>query len=229
MAKKVEHKTEILESSEALAEQLQGAETWMERHPKTVVGVAVAIALVVGGYFGFQYYKDNQNAEAQQEMFQAVYYFEADSLDLALNGDGNNLGFRDIVQEYKFTDAANLANYYAGVAYLKQGKWELARLYLNDFSSDDLLVQARAYSLIGDAYMEEQNFDEAARFYSKAAEYKPNKYFTPAYLMKAALAFEKNNQNDKAVEAYDKIIQKYWDSAEYQNARKYKTRLKGNA
>ena len=86
MAKKVEHRNEILESPEALAERLQGAETWVERHPKTVIGVAVAIALVVGGYFGFRYYIDNQNAEAQREMFQAVYYFEADSLNLALNG-----------------------------------------------------------------------------------------------------------------------------------------------
>jgi tetratricopeptide (TPR) repeat protein len=227
MAKKVEHKTEILESPEALAERLQGAETWLERHPKTVVAVAVGIALIVGGYFGFQYYKDNQNKEAQREMFQAVYYFEADSLDLALNGDGNNLGFRDIIQEYKMSDAANIAQYYAGACYLKQGKWELARLYLEDFSSNDLLVQARAYSLIGDTYMEEQKYDEAARYYTKAADYKPNKYFTPTYLMKAALAFEKNNDKSKAIEAYDKIITNYWDSAEYQNARKYKARLEG--
>ena len=39
---------------------------------------------------------------------------------------------------------------YAGVSYLKQGKFELARLYLEDFSSSDLLIQARAYSLVGD-------------------------------------------------------------------------------
>ena len=229
MAKKVEHKTDILESPEALRDSFQGAESWIERHQKTVVAIAAGIALIVAGYFGYSYYKDSQNAEAQREMFQAVYYFEADSLDLALNGDGNNLGFRDIIQEYKISDAANLAQYYAGVCYLKQGKWELARLYLEDFSADDLLVQARAYSLIGDTYMEEQNFEEAAKFYSKAADYKPNKFFTPSYLMKAALAFERSNQKEKAVEAYDEIINKYWDSAEFQNAKKYKALLEGKA
>lgn len=229
MAKKAEHRNEILENPEALAERLQGAETWVERHPKTVVAVALAVALIVGGFFGFRYYTDNKNAEAQKEMFQAVYYFEADSLELAINGDGNNLGFKDIVTDYKFTEAANLANYYAGVSYLKMGKFELARLYLEDFSSKDLLVQARAYSLIGDTYMEESKFDDAAKYYQKAADYKPNKYFTPTYLMKAALAFEKSNNLDKAKEAYEKIINNYWESSEFQNAKKLKARLDGNA
>jgi tetratricopeptide (TPR) repeat protein len=230
MAKRAEkHEHELLENPEALAHKLEGAENWVERNPKPVIGIAIAIALIVGGYFGFQYYKDSQDAEAQTEMFQAVYYFEADSLDLALNGDGNTLGFIEITKEYKFSDAAELAHYYAGVAYLKQGKYELARLYLEDFDANDLLVQARAYSLIGDTYMEEQKFEDAAKYYDKAANYKPNKFFTPAYLMKAGLAYEKNNQTDKAKEAYDKIITDYWESAEYQDARKLKARLDNNS
>ncbi len=229
MAKKVEPKTEILESPEALAEKLQGAETWMERHPKTILGVAVVIALVVGGYFGYRYYIDNQNTEAQTAMFQAVYYFEADSLNLALEGDGNNLGFKQIVEDYKMTEAGNLAAFYAGASYLKLGQFELARLYLKDFDSNDLLVQARAYSLIGDSYMEENNFEDAAKYYTKAADYKSNKYFTPSYLMKAGLAFEKSNQNEKAIEAYDRIEKEFSDAPEYNNARKYKAKLQGNS
>lgn len=225
MAKKVEHKHELVENPQALAEKLQGAETWVERHPKTGLGILAAIILIVGGYFGYQYYKDSQEGEAQREMFQAVYYFEADSLDLALNGDGNNLGFVAIIEDYGVTDAAKLANYYAGAAYLKQGRFEVARMYLEDFSSNDLLIQARAYSLIGDTYMEEGNFEDAARYYDKAANYKPNKYFSPAYLMKAALAFEKNNEEDKAIAAYDKIISEYYDTPEFQQARKYKAKL----
>jgi tetratricopeptide (TPR) repeat protein len=229
MTKKSSNQTELLENPEVLAEKLESAETWMERHPKLVGGAAIAIALIVVGYFGFTYYKSNLEAEAQKEMFQAIYYFEADSLNLALNGDGNNLGFIDIIDEYSITDAANLAHFYAGVSFLKQGKFEAARLYLSDFSSNDLLIQARAYSLIGDAYSEEQNYKEAARYYEKAANYRPNKYFTPAYLMKAALAFEKSEQIEKAIKAYDEVITKYWESAEYQNARKLKARLEANS
>jgi len=229
MAKKEEHKHELLENPEALKEKLAGAENWLEQNPKIVVGVAAAILIIVGGYFAFNYYKNNQNDLAQKEMFQAVYYFEADSLNKALNGDGNNLGFLEIIDEYGVTDAANLANYYAGVSYLKQGKFELARLYLEDFSASDLLIQARAYSLLGDSYMEEKKYDDAAKYYNKAANYKPNKYFSPAYLMKEALAYEKLNQNDKARELYNKIIDEYGESPELQNARKFKARLEPNS
>lgn len=225
MAKTKEHRNEILENPEALQEKLIGAEHWFETNSKLVIGIAVALVLLVGGYFGYQYYKQGQNDAAQREMFQAVYYFEADSLDQALNGDGNNLGFLQIIDDYGITDAANLANYYTGVIYLKQGKLEPARMYLEDFNSDDLLVQARAYSLIGDTYMEEKKYAEAANFYDKAANYEPNKYFSPIYLMKEALAYEKLNQIDKAKETYDIVITRYWDSSEFQKARKFRARL----
>lgn len=229
MAKKEEHKHELIENPEALKEKLVGAENWLESNPKIALGIAGAILLLVGSYFGFNYYKNSQNVLAQKEMFQAVYYFEADSLDKALNGDGNNLGFLNIIDDYGITDAGKLANYYAGISFLKQGKYEVARLYLEDFSSSDLLVQARTYSLIGDTYMEEQKYDDAASYYNKAANYKPNRYFSPSYLMKEALAYEKLNKIDKAKEAYEKIITQYWESGEYQNARKLKARLETNS
>ncbi len=229
MAKKVDHQNELIENPAALAEKLEGAEHWIEKHPKIIFSIVGALLLAVAGYFGFNYYKDSQDVQAQKEMFQAVYYFEADSLTQALNGDGNNLGFIDIIEEYKFSDAANLAHFYAGVCYLKQGNFDAAVLYLKDYSSNDLLVQPRAYSLIGDAYMELQKYEDAATYYSKAASYKPNKYYTPAYLMKEALAYEKLNKNDKASEAYEKIITQFWDSPEYQNAVKLKARLETNS
>jgi len=228
MAKKEETK-DLLENPEVIQEKLVDVETWLEKNPKIAIGVVAVILVVVGGFFGYRYYLGNQDSIAQKEMFQAIRYFEADSLNLALNGDGNNLGFLQIIEDYGMTDAGNLANFYTGAIYLKQGKFPLAIFHFEDFSSNDLLVQARAYSLMGDAYMELKDFENAARYYSKAANYKPNKEFTPAYLMKAALAYEKLNQNDKAIDAYQTIIDKYWESSELQNAKKYKARLETNS
>jgi len=228
MAKKDENK-DLLENPEVIKEKLEGVEYWFEQNPKTVIGITAALLLVIGGFFGYRYYMGGQDAQAQKEMFQAVRYFEADSLNLALNGDGNNLGLLQIIEDYGRTDAGNLANYYTGFIYLKQAKFPLAIFHLEDFSSSDLLVQARAYSLMGDAYMEQKDFENAARYYDKAAGYKPNKEFTPTYLMKAALAYEKLNNTDKAKAAYQTIIEKFWDSSELQNARKFKARLEANS
>jgi TolA-binding protein len=233
MAKEV--KKDILENPELIQEKVLGVEHWIESNPKIVFGVLGTVLLVVGGYFGYQYYVGSQDELAQKEMFQAVRYFEKyietghDSLNIAMKGDGNNLGFVDIINDYGMTKAGNLANFYAGAISLKQGKFKLARLYFEDFSSSDLLVQARAYSLIGDCYMEENDFSNAATFYNKAANYKPNKQFTPVYLMKEALAYEKLNQNDKAIQVYQKIVDQYWESSEIQNAKKFKARLEANS
>lgn len=228
MAKKEENK-DLLENPEVLQEKLVDVESWFERNPKIVIGVIAGLLIVAGGFFGYRYYIGTQDATAQSEMFQAVRYFEADSLNLALNGDGNNLGFLQIIEDYSGTDAANLANFYAGAIYLKQGKYPLAIFHLEDFSASDMLVQARAYSLMGDAYMEQKDFENAARYYDKAASHKPNKEFTPIYLMKAALAYEKLNQSDKAIKAYQTIIDQYWESTELQNARKFKAKLESNS
>ena len=73
--------------------------------------------------------------------------------------------------------------------------------------------------------MELKKYEEAATNYDKAANYKPNKFFTPTYLMKAGLAYEKSNQKDKAIKAYQQVIDEYWESTDFQNARKYKARL----
>ncbi|MEQ8303228.1 MAG: tetratricopeptide repeat protein [Cyclobacteriaceae bacterium] len=228
MAKKEENQ-DLLENPEVIAEKLEGAEHWIEENPKIVIGVIAAVVLIVGGYFGFRYFINSQERIAQSEMFQAVHYFEADSMDLALKGDGNNLGFEQIIDDFGMTDAANLANYYAGAICLKQGKYQLAIYYFEDFSSDDVLIQPRAYSLMGDAYMELKDFENAAKYYGKASTYNPNKFFTPSYLMKEALAYEKLNQNDKAIKVYQRVIDEYWDTAEYQKARKFKAKLDSNS
>ncbi|HEX5169660.1 MAG TPA: cytochrome C biosynthesis protein, partial [Cyclobacteriaceae bacterium] len=76
---------------------------------------------------------------------------------------------------------------------------------------------------------EEEKFEDAAKFYGKASSYKPNKYYTPIYLMKEGLAYEKLNDKKKAINVYQKILDNYWESAEYQNARKFKARLEANS
>jgi len=217
--------SEIYENPEVLADKLSKTEEFVRTNRKLVFIIGGLIALVVAGFVIFKIYTTNQDKIAQTEMFQAVYHFEADSLDKALQGDGNNYGFLNIIEEYPMTASANLSHFYAGAALLKQGNFEEAIDHFEEFNSSDLLLQARAYSLTGDAYMELGNFSDAASFYMQAADYKSNENFTPGYLMKAALAYERLNDNASAIAAYDRIITEYINANEYQEARKHKARL----
>lgn len=217
--------TEFYENPEVLAQQLSKTEEFIENNKKVVFGVGGVIALIIVAFFGYRYYMNNLNDEAQKEMFQAVYWYEDAAYDLALNGDGNNLGFIAIVEDFGATKSGNLSNFYLGNIYLQQGQFETAIDHLQNFSSSDLLVQARAYSLIGDAYMELGNFSKAATEYGKAANYKSNKEFSPIYLMKQAIAYEKANDLEAAKGSYRKVVKDFSDSKQKTDAEKYLSRL----
>ncbi|NDE61030.1 MAG: cytochrome C biosynthesis protein [Cyclobacteriaceae bacterium] len=232
MAKKQAQKpeqAELIENPEVLAQKLVPGEDFLKKNSKIVVGILIAAGVLIGGILYFQYTTEKQNEKAQAEMFQAVYFFEQDSVDFALNGDGINKGFLSIVENYPRTDAANLSHLYIGSIYLSQKKFEDALTHLEEFSSDDYLVQSKAYSLIGDANLELGNTEEAIAQYTKAARTHENKYMSPKYLAKLAVAQEEAGKIEDAIKTYAEIEEKYYESFEFALARKHKARLEGLA
>lgn len=214
----------LLEDPDALATRLVETEDFVRRNRGLLLGLLALVVVAIAGAVGYYLWRSSQNEKAQAAMFQAVNYWEADSLNKALKGDGQYDGLEKIASEYDGTKAGNLASFYAGVAALKQGKYQAAIDYLEDFSSDDLLVQARAYALIGDANMELGKYKEAASFYEKAANYNANEYFSPEYLMKEATAQEMSKDYSGAIESYDKIINSYENAQQANEARQLKAR-----
>ncbi len=216
---------EAFENPEILQDKITKVEDYIENNRKWVFIIGGIIAAAVIGFFLYQYYTESQNEIAQREMFQAQFYFEADSLGLALNGDGNHYGFLEIISEFPMTEAANLSHYYAGVSFLKLEQFDQAIEHLEKFKSNDYVVQARAYALVGDAYMEKENYERAANFYNKAANYKPNEYFSPDYLVKEALAQELAGELQSAIESLQTIVDEFPQSRQIQEAKKQLNRL----
>jgi TolA-binding protein len=232
MAKKETKKSEqseLIENPEVIAEKLVPGEDFLKSNSKILVGILVVAVVLIGGILFFQYNTQQQNEKAQAEMFQAVYFFEQDSIDFALNGDGINKGFLTIIEDYPRTDAANLSHFYTGSIYLSQKKFEDALTHLEEFSTDDYLVQAKAYSLIGDANLELGKTVEAIAQYTKAARTNENKYMSPKYLAKLAVAQEEAGKVEDAIKTYTEIEEKYYESFEFAVARKHKARLEGLA
>jgi len=133
------------------------------------------------------------------------YFFESDSLDKALFGDGNSLGFIDISGEYSMTKQGNLANYYAGISYLKKGDYNKAIDYLENFSAGDHLVSPMATGAIGDAYLELGDKERAVAYYLEAANMDDNGFTSPLFLFRAGQVYELLADYDEAVYVYTKI------------------------
>jgi predicted negative regulator of RcsB-dependent stress response len=220
---------ELLEKPEEIASRLERGEAFVKKNSKLFGGILIVGILLIAGILYFQIDKQNKNEKAQAEMFQAVYYFEQDSTDLALNGDGSNPGFLRIIDQYGGTDASNLAHFYVGSIYLSEGQFQKAVDHLKKFSADDYFVQARAYALLGDAYLELENTKDAISAYKKAVDHKENKFFAPRYLNKLAIAYEEAGDIENAIKTYGIIEEKYFESFEFTNARKHKARLEGLA
>jgi TolA-binding protein len=212
---------EIIESPEALQQEVSKVTGFFEKNKSTTLGAGVALIALVAGFFGYQWYKNSQDVEGEKKLYKAVYAFESDSLSAAAKE------MTKISDEFG-GNTQNLSDLYLGVTLLKQGKYDQAIEKLKNFSSSDLLVQARAYSLVGDAYAEKKSFGEAIEYYQKAADYKPNKFFTPTYLLKLALAFEANKQGKEALDAYSQITDKFPESAESIPAKKYKALIESS-
>ena len=106
---------------------LTRTEQFLESNQKLISIIIGSIVVIAVGYLGLKkFYIEPRTKNAQDQMFMAQNYFEKDSFNLALNGDGTNLGFLDIIDDFGSTNAGNLANYYAGVSYLHMGQFDKA-------------------------------------------------------------------------------------------------------
>ena len=220
MAKeKTEEKIVAVESA------LNRTEQFFEDNYKMILGIVGGIALVVVLFFAYvRFVKAPKEREAQASMFMAQRYFEADSLAKALNGDGVNMGFLAIADDYSSTDAGNLANYYAGVIYMHKGEFDNAIERLEKFKSDDQIVSSMAKGLLGDAYLEKNDMDKALDYYTKAANDKKNTFTTPMYLMRTGIVYEMQNKWEDALKQYNVIKKEYTRSTEGQEIDKYISR-----
>ena len=209
-----------------LDEGASKTEEWVANNQKyifVIVGLAAAIVL---GYLGYsKLIQEPKENKAINDMFKAQQYFdqavlatEKDSLfSLALNGGEGKFGMLDIVEEYNGTNAANLANYYAGMAYLNMKDYQKAITYLSNFSSNDEALGPIATGGIGDAFLQLNQPEDALDYYVKAAQMKTNEYTTPMYLYKAGNIAMQVGENAKALQYFKRIKTEFSSAAEAAN------------
>ncbi|MBK8845190.1 MAG: tetratricopeptide repeat protein [Bacteroidetes bacterium] len=223
MAKKTEDVLDINES-------INKAETFIENNKKSLIIIVIAIVVVLAGYLAYtNFWLKPQELKAQSAIFPAQFHFKNDSTDLAINGKGTTMGFKQIAAEYGSTKSGNLAHYYLGMCYMKKGQWQEAIDALMDYDAEDDVTGALALGAIGDAYSELGNKDEALNYYKKATAWDNNSFTAPYFLKKQGFAFESKGDFKSAVDVYTKIQTGYSKSDEARDIEKYITRANAKA
>ncbi|GFD83598.1 tetratricopeptide repeat protein [Tenacibaculum sp. Mcav3-52] len=209
------------------------SEEWIEKNSKPLFYGLVAVAALILVYLAYnKFIAEPTQQEASNELAYPRALFDeastfagakADSIyNLALIGGVNGkYGFIDIADQFSGTKAGNLANYYAGISYLKIKKYEEAIEYLSSFSSDDELLGPTALGAIGDAFADINQPEDALDYYQQAANKKDNQFTTPLFLFKAAQIAMDLKEYSKAEKLYTTIKEKYADSDQGRDIEKY--------
>ena len=212
------------ESEINVGEALNKTERFLQENGKILTYVVAAVVAVIALGFGYQYlYRAPLKKEALNQMFIAEQHFRADDFDLALNGDGNTLGFSQIIDDYG-NAAPKSVYFYAGICQLQLGNYNEAINTLKRYKSGDPILYARSLCNIGDAYASLSQNTEALNYYKRAAAQSDN-VFAAQYMMKAAFIEEENGNKDAAIKLYEEIKLKYPQSMEGFEADKYISRL----
>ncbi|WP_298368577.1 tetratricopeptide repeat protein [uncultured Lutibacter sp.] len=223
----IETNSTTAEVFNTLDETASKSEQFVIKNQKTIFIILGLVVAIILGYLAYQKFvkAPNEKVAADELAYPKAYFEDAmrgtvavDSLlTLGLNGNDGKYGFIDIASEFSGTKAGNLANYYAGISYLKLKNYKEAIDYLEDFSSEDELLGPTAKGAIGDAFADIDQPKDALDYYLKAANLRDNNFSTPLYLFKAANTAMELEDYGKALDLFNKIKNEYPNANEAKN------------
>lgn len=217
-------KEEVLDMNE----NLEKAEAIVVKYKKPIIVSVVAVVVIVVAAVLYNVLISGPRADkASTALAKGQEYFNSEQFDKALNGDGASYaGFVKIASDYSGTDAANLANLYAGLCYANTGKWAEAVSYLEKYSSaGDMMVSPAATAALGNAYAQTGNVDKAISTLKKAADMADgkadggiNSSISPTFLIQAGELLESQGKKADALKLYQDIKKKYVNAAVVQSS-----------
>ena len=225
----------IMAKNNIAAAQPQGVELNKQeavflKYRKQILAAVVAVIVVIAGYIGYNtFIAGPREDKASDALAKANVAFMQGDFKKALNGDKTQEGFLAVADNYGMTDAANLANAYAGLCYFQMGKYQDAVTYLEKFSTKkDAFISPAIVAALGHAYANTGDIDkaisklkDAADMADSRAEDGVNNATAPGYLMDAARLLESQNKKSEALDIYKSIKDKYQASAYSQDIDKY--------
>ena len=189
---------------------------FFEQNRTLVYGIiGGAILLVIMG-FGYDFFKDQQESQAQVALAHAVRLYEEDNWRGALDGDDSVVGLLEVSEQYSGTKGGNLATYYAADALYNLGEHEEALNALKRFNYNGDAIGAGAHAVEAAIHEDLGNHESAAESYRKAALVFESDFASARYLASAGRNYEKVNEFAKAREMYELIQEQFPESEQAQ-------------
>lgn len=213
-------KTKIEERQENAVEQLSRVEQFYEENKNWIWGVIIGILVIWLGALAYnRFIYQPKCAEAQEQAFPAEASFADGEYELALNGDGNVLGFAQIIEDYG-SKAGKAVYLYAGICELQLGNYEEAISYLSKYNGREPILKARAISCEADAYVGLEDYGKAVSLYRKALAVSDND-FNATILFKKGLAHKALDDKAAALACFKSIKENYPQSIEAYDIDRY--------
>ena len=222
------------EAAAAQEQSLNTQEEFFLKYRKQILIAVAAIVIAVCGYVTYtSFFAGPREEKASTALAKAQEAFGQGDYQKALNGDKAQEGFLAVADNYGGTDAANLAELYAGLCYANLGKWAEEVKYLDDFSSQgDAMISPAAMAALGNALAHTGDIDKAISTLKKAAamadagsEEGVNNSLSPTFLVQAARLLESQGKKDEALAIYKDVKEKYINSVAAQDIDKYIERV----
>ena len=224
----------INQEAPKVEQSLNNQEASFLKYKKAIIVAVVALVVIIAGTVVFKtvYWGPRQD-KASTALAKSQELFANEQYEKALKGDKGVEGFLAVADNYSGTDAANLANLYAGLCYANLNKWQEAVKYLDNFSAKgDAIISPSALAALGNAYAHTNQINKAVSCLKEAAskadseaEDGVNNSISPAALIQAARLLESQNKQDEALKLYQTVKEKYVNSAMSMDVEKYIERL----
>ena len=197
-------------------EIVERAKGFWAKFSKPIIYVGGAIILLAGGWLAYKNLVKAPNEEkSAEQIFPAEQLFDKmtqvgfnkDTIGLVLNGGNGIIGVLKVASNYGGTTSGNRAHFIAGACYLHNKDFNNAIKHLKEFSTSSKQPQSGAYRMLGDAYSELKQNDEALSYYKKAVDVADVKDESTRFLSlsRVALFCETTGKTKEAIDYYQQI------------------------
>ena len=204
------------------------AKSYYEKNQTMIFAVTGAIIVIIFAVLFFTNKTKENDLLASVELSRVVNTYNAGLYQQAIDGkEGTQeIGLLKIVDEYGGTEQGELARIYLANAYFYTQQYEKAMEEYDNYSGSDNLMISAALAGIASCYEVKNDFANAAKYFSKAADVSKFVPSNPDYLLNAGINLIKIENYKEAKVVLNKIKNEYTTAPASRQVDRYLAQLK---